>query len=99
MNAKKFLETKGIKDTLYYDGEWIKGDLSDLLEEYAAMQVKTCNKPAVIIALPDEDEITNAFVSVREQNLNTKLDYRDRDYFGLGVSFVGNWQASKGNEL
>lgn len=64
-----------------------------------ANEVKNLALPHVIVPLPDEDEITNAFVSAREQNLKMNLDYRDRDYFGLGVSFVGNWQTAKGNEL
>ena len=38
MNAKQFLKSKGLKDTLYNvkrdDGSWIKGGLSKLLHEY-----------------------------------------------------------------
>jgi len=34
-NAKNFLNSKSIKDTIYDDGDWRKGGLSDLLIEYA----------------------------------------------------------------
>jgi hypothetical protein len=52
MKAKELLESKGIKDTLYNDGTWTKGALSDLMEEYATQQVNLLNKPAVSSSTP-----------------------------------------------
>ena len=34
MEAKYFLQNKGIKDTLFIDGNWVKGGSSELLDKY-----------------------------------------------------------------
>ncbi len=49
MKAKKLLKTKNIKDTLFRDGNWITGGLSELMNEFANQQNKELiNKDTVL---------------------------------------------------
>ena len=50
MKAKKLLKTKNIKDTLFRDGNWITGGLSELMTEFAEQQNKELIKTAKLEA-------------------------------------------------
>ena len=53
MNAKEYLKESKHRDDYYSSVEYI----AKMMEEYAAIQVKTCNKPAVSVSLLERAEM------------------------------------------
>ena len=92
--AEKFLEEKGLKDSLYdvhneIPNQWIKGGLSKLLNDYASSRSMESQWISVEERLPSEDEIilclTNSGQSVCEYvNYNdnkSRFYLNDLDYY------------------
>ena len=57
MKAKKLLKTKNIKDTLFCDGNWITGGLSELMNEFANQQNKELIENLIIEVTKEADKI------------------------------------------
>jgi len=80
--SKQYLKDRGIKDTLYDNGSWKSGALSQLLEEYASIPVTQSGKElreeiADINFIKwysgmDEEKIRNAFKRYQKEVLNQK---------------------------
>ncbi len=70
MKAKKLLKTKNIKDTLFRDGNWITGGLSELMNEFANQQKKELIEAFFKYLCNDADVIVEAFEDFDPDNVN-----------------------------
>ena len=71
--AEKFLEEKGLKDSLYdvhseIPNQWIKGGLSKLLDDYASSRSMESQWISVEERLPKSNQIDNEYLVVHSKN-------------------------------
>lgn len=77
--AEETLKSKGIKDTLFIDSEWVKGGLSELMKEHTQEKLKEREDETIegVIAFmcgalgksPDEvKKFYNAYKALNQEN-------------------------------